>query len=109
MTQTENGSHYNEADAEKYQMLRHYDRASAGAKMGGVQLTGLTIRYSTNKAGDYIPGGEVLVVVKAYDAEGTRWVGFHSAMSMIEALAGTMIRIRNGSIKWKVDEFYNKR
>jgi hypothetical protein len=48
---------------------------------------------------------EFFVVVKGIDSEGTPCVAFHAAFSLGELFMGLHARLRNGSLKWRVDEF----
>lgn len=49
-------------------------------------------------------GGEWLVVVQVSTEKGGV-VGFHSADDFSEAVKGLSSRLRNGSIKWRDDEY----
>ncbi len=55
-----------------------------------------------------VPGGEYFVVVNAV-VEGQRSVGFGSGMDVISALGGTVARITNGTMKWREDDYAQKR
>lgn len=48
----------------------------------------------------------LLMVIKAHDGEGTPVVGFHTGGHPVEMLASAARRIRNGSIRWKEDQYY---
>lgn len=75
------------------------DAAMQGYRSLSVDIVGLNIR-SPRTVGD-----EVLLVVKGVDAEGTPCVAFHSAFSLGEALRGLEGRLRNGTLKWRVDAY----
>lgn len=49
-------------------------------------------------------GGEFLAVVRAWVA-GEQMVGFHGGSSLIECFLGVSRRMKNGSMKWKADEY----
>lgn len=48
---------------------------------------------------------ETLCIVEATDGSGQPVVGFNGAQTASEALVGAINRIRNGQMKWKVDEY----
>lgn len=64
-----------------------------------VELVGMSIR------GPQFRGGEYLIVLRGLDEEGLPIVAFHSALDMGEVLRGVESRLRNGSLKWRKDEF----
>lgn len=51
---------------------------------------------------------ETLCIVEAVGGDGTPVVGFNGAQSPSEALIGAINRIRNGQMKWRVDEYRSK-
>lgn len=51
-----------------------------------------------------VPGAEWLVVVTAYSPDGPV-VAFHQGADFKTALIGLAARLKNGSLKWKVDEY----
>jgi hypothetical protein len=64
-----------------------------------INLTGLSLRPpSQTRDGDW------LVVVRA-QVGGEAVVAFHGAATLLEALPGTIRRILNHTIEWKVDEY----
>lgn len=50
------------------------------------------------------PGADWLVVITAYSPDGPV-VAFHSGDSFKAALVGLSSRLKNGSLKWKADEY----
>lgn len=64
----------------------------------GVYIRSLRFKLPTEDDPRY------LVVIKA-DTEQGSVVGFHGDDGFAATLQGTLNRLRNGSIKWKVDEY----
>lgn len=62
-------------------------------------LRGLSIRFPSPE------GGEFLIVLRAFDPDGTPVVAFHSALELQEALGGLETRLDNGSLRWRPDEY----
>ena len=54
------------------------------------------------------PGDEYLIVVRADADDGTPMVGFHSGVDLASAFIGLANRLRNGTLKWHMDEYANK-
>lgn len=79
--------------------LGHIGRGMTGAIFAGAILTGMSIR------GPQVVGGEFLLVAKGTTEDGENIVGFHSAFTLGDAVRGLEARIRNGTLKWRVDEF----
>lgn len=52
---------------------------------------------------------ETLVVYTGVDSEGKPVVGFHSGFHAGEALAAGLKRIENGQMKWREDEYRQRR
>jgi len=85
----------------------HFERvgkaiSELGAHMQGyrdwpVSVVGLSIR------GPRAQGDEFLVTIRGVDAEGERWVAFHSAYELHGCLLGAVERARNGTLRWKED------
>lgn len=50
------------------------------------------------------PGADWLVVITAYSS-GTPVVAFHSGVGFKDTLLGLASRLKNGSLKWKADEY----
>lgn len=50
-------------------------------------------------------GDEFLATLRGVDADGARWVAFHSAFELAELLRGVESRLRNGSHRWKEDQY----
>jgi len=53
-------------------------------------------------------GGEYFAVVTADGDDGAPVVAFHTAESLVGLLTGLGNRLRNGSLKWRADEFRGK-
>jgi len=75
------------------------ERMAQGAGYAGMVITGMNIRFPGDSQGD------TLVIVKGYDQEGQACVAFHGAWSFAEAVGGAIARVKNGTMKWKIDEF----
>lgn len=75
------------------------DAALQNTRSLSIEVVGLNVRRPRHD------GDEVFLVVKGLDAEGTPCVAFHSAFTLGEALRGLEARLRNGTLKWKVDQF----
>lgn len=73
--------------------------ALSGTRDLEADLTGMSFR------GPQEPGGEILVVLRAIYHDGTKVVAFHSAYSLGDCVKGIADRLRNGSLKWKPDEY----
>jgi hypothetical protein len=76
-----------------------YDHVCSAYWRGSYEITGLSLRAPQTE------GGEFLVVVRGFDHEGAPVVGFHSALSAGEALAGAARRLADGTIKFKPDAY----
>lgn len=66
---------------------------------GQVQLTGFRVRAPTEENAEY------LLVVWGDDHEGAPVVGFHGSTDLLELFVGGLNRIRNGTMKWRPDEY----
>ncbi len=78
--------------------LNHIDNYVDEVQEGKPTLTRFTVRCD--------PDDEegVLVVCKGYI--GTEWhVAFHRGDTVSEAISGLGNRLRNGSLRWRVDEY----
>lgn len=64
-----------------------------------VEVVGLSIRPPTVDKPDF------LVVLRGLDAEGAPVVAFHGADDLVGALGGAGERLRNGTLRWRPDEF----
>lgn len=64
-------------------------------------MTSLRIRCPEVRGGDYL-----VIVGRWY--EGQFEVGFHSEGSLHQAFVGALNRIRNGSMRFKPDDYRNK-
>lgn len=53
-------------------------------------------------------GSEVMAIIGAFDDAGGPVVAFHSASNFGETVVGVAKRLRNGSLKWRTDEYYRK-
>lgn len=74
-------------------------RACEGYRNLAVQVIGFSIR------GPQYRDGEYLVVARGLDEEGAPVVAFHSALDIGEVLRGLESRLRNGTLRWRPDEF----
>jgi hypothetical protein len=79
--------------------LAYIDKCLAGRNNLSIDVVGLSVR------GPRAEGDEVFVTVRGLDAEGTPCVAFHSAFSLGEAMRGVAARLKNGTLKWRVDQF----
>jgi hypothetical protein len=70
-----------------------------GASAGGVELD--AVRIKRTDGGD----SPLLMVITAVDHEGTPIVGFQAGSEPIEMMASAVRRIRNGTLKWKLDTY----
>lgn len=84
------------------QAVMSYDYIYSVAWRGEVDIEGLSLRSPRAE------GGEWLCTLRGFDSDGTPVVAFHSALSAIEALAGAGERWRQGTLKWRVDEYRTK-
>jgi hypothetical protein len=74
-----------------------------GEVIGGHEIYEVRITASTQ--GD----DPLLMVIKAWDTEGAPVVGFHGGGHILEMLASAARRVRNGTIKWRADEYARSR
>ena len=74
-------------------------RACEGERNLSVDLVGFTVR------GPQYRGGEYLMVARGLDDSGAPIVSFHSALDIGEVVRGLEARLRNGTLKWRPDEF----
>lgn len=51
-----------------------------------------------------VPGAEWMVIITAYSPDGPV-VAFHAGDGFKDTLVGLAARLKNGSMKWKVDEY----
>lgn len=65
----------------------------------GVALVGLSVK------GPRSDGDELLLVLRGVDSDGTAVVSFTSATTLDECFRSARARLRNGSMKWRVDEY----
>lgn len=86
--------HEQSGDAVLYLTRCMHSRMSSDYDVTGLKFKGAS--------GDQ---GEVLAIIQAFDKEGTPVVAFHAAPTFGECLNGVAARLRNGSLKWKVDEY----
>lgn len=64
----------------------------------GLTVTDIRVRLPNDENGDY------LTIIKAQGETGGV-VGFGSGLTFGEALAGTLERLYNGSLRWKEDQY----
>jgi hypothetical protein len=83
--------------------LRRWDRHLETEMSDGLTITEIRIRAARE------PGGEMLVTIKAQTSDGQRFVGFHGAFTLEEAMRGALERIDNATLKWREDRPYGAR
>lgn len=76
------------------------DRRFEASADQGLEIVSLRVRCPTEEKDDY------MVVVKARGESGNI-IGFGGGLTFAEAVASTLERLFNGSIKWKEDEYVN--
>jgi hypothetical protein len=76
-----------------------FDRAAQGESWGGIEIEAVKFRLAND------PMIESLAVITGVGADGGPIVAFHSAIGFAELFVGLAARLRNGSLKWKVDEY----
>jgi hypothetical protein len=75
------------------------DHICSAGWTGEVELLNIKVRLGS-------PGGEeTLVIVTGTWGDGTPVVAFHAAQSPSDAVAGCLNRIRNGTMKWREDQY----
>ena len=74
--------------------------------MEGLEDQGLRVTRVSLK-GEWFDGGSILVVLTAEGPDGPM-VAFHNADDLDGLWKGLRNRIRNGNLKWKVDEYASK-
>lgn len=75
------------------------DRVSQGHSYAGVDVTDIKFKLP----GD--PMAEILCIATGLSDDGTPVVAFHSAVGFVEAFVGLAVRLQNGTLKWRVDEY----
>lgn len=65
---------------------------------GELRVTEIRVR-SAREAGE-----DILVTIKAQTYDGKKFIGFHAAQSLPEALRGAVERLNNATLKWKEDK-----
>jgi len=88
-----------DSDSRLVSGLWHWKRIEHPNWLGEVTVTSVKAKLPDVK------GLETMVIVTGDAADGTPVVGFHSAIGLLEALAGAASRISSGHMKWKVDEY----
>jgi hypothetical protein len=73
--------------------------AMSGYRSLSVDLTGVSIRAPQ------VQGGDFLLTLRGQDGDGAPVVAFHGSPDLGEAFRGLHNRLRNGSLKWRVDSF----
>lgn len=63
-----------------------------------VEVRSVTVKFPSEESGDYF------VIVRAY-VKGKGHVAFHAAATFAEAVEGVAARLKNRSLKWKVDMY----
>lgn len=89
----------NEAFLAAGRALAELWRCMLGYPMAGVALTGLSVRPPRYE------GDETLIVLRGEDEAGQTVVAFHSAYMLTDAVSGAWTRHKNGTLKWKADQF----
>lgn len=79
--------------------LERLDRMMHHSYEADMELESLRLRLGISGS------AETLVVVTALDAEGTRFVGFHSSYNVLDAFAGAIDRVYHGKIRWREDDY----
>jgi hypothetical protein len=79
--------------------LAQIGRAMEGYRDLALDIVGLSIRAPR------VRGDEYFLTVRGLDAEGERWVAFHSAFTLTDLMRGLEGRLRSGTLKWKEDKF----
>ena len=79
--------------------VKYLDRVMAEGRGADVEVTAWRIRAPRDENDDY------MVVVTAIGVDGEALVGFHSGVSLAETIAGMCNRVRNGSMRWRPDEY----
>lgn len=93
---------YNIQTAVLGEQLSQWDYVCFGHWRGEVDVTGLSIRVPEERM------AETLVVVRGIAGDGTPVVAFHSAVGVATAIAGAAVRVAQGTVKWKEDEYANR-
>ena len=84
--------------------LNAFEALEWGDVMDDREVAGLLV-YEIRLFRSETGNDPLLMVVKAYAADGTPMVGFHGGSHPVEMLAAALRRMRNGSFKWKPDEY----
>lgn len=74
----------------------------AGTWDWSVAVTGFSVRAPQS------PGGDFLITIRALDHEGGPVVAWHGSPELGNAIQGLHNRLRNGSLKWRADEWARK-
>lgn len=75
------------------------DHIASSSYRGMYEFAGLSLRPPKEVSGEW------LCVLKAFDAEGTPVVAFHSAHGGAECLASAIKRFADGQLKFKLDSY----
>lgn len=86
-----------------YEAVLNLHSILGGYRNLSVDVTGMSIRGPKTRSGEYF------CTVRGEDEEGLPVVAFHSAFSLVDLLQGVAARLRNGTFKWREDEFRTKR
>lgn len=78
--------------------LYHFESVVDGLDSDEIEVTGVTIKLPDE------PGGDYLIVARGY-VGGKPHVAFTGGTSLVEAMMSLVNRLRNRSMKWKVDRY----
>lgn len=73
--------------------------AMQGKRDIAVDVTGFSVRGPTELRDEF------LIVMRGIDHEGAPVVAFHGSFHLDDAICGVQSRLRNGTLKWRPDEF----
>jgi hypothetical protein len=85
--------------------LAAWDMVDWTEVLDGVTLAGFDV-YELKLKRFESQDAKLLLVMKAYDVDGRPVVAFHAGNNVLDVLAGAMRRLRNGSLKWKEDQYH---
>jgi hypothetical protein len=74
-----------------------YEFGGPGAGQNGYR--GMSIRFPKEQHGEF------LITIRSESDQGEPIVAFHGGNSLSDALAGLSERLRNGTLKWKIDQY----
>lgn len=89
---------YERALVRQAEALHEWERLASRDYEDDQIYVGLSIRIPHNEGEDY------LLTLRCFRA-GEKFVAFHAAPTMVEALVGMVNRVRNKSMRWRDDQF----